>query len=374
MTIDTNEVLTRLRKVKGPDLSGNIVDLGLVSEIVVRGDRVVFSVMVPADRAAALEPLRAAAAKAAGRAEGVAAAVVTLTAARSELSGGKPLAPDASAPVALPGEARPTTGKIAPIPGIGAIVAVASGKGGVGKSTTSVNLALALQASGLRVGILDADIHGPSIPRLLRVTARPSTVPDRLMAPLEAYGLAVMSMGFLVDEETPIVWRGKIVTEALTRMLREVAWGELDVLIVDMPPGTGDVQLTMAQTVPLAGAVIVSTPQDLALIDARKGIAMFRRAGVAILGVVENMSTFVCPACGVAHQLFGQGGARREAERIGVPLLGEVPLVMAIRQKSDGGRPIVVSDPRSPEAGIYREIASRLAARLDEEQRLMAGG
>ena len=268
--------------------------------------------------------------------------------------------------------AAPPPGTKAPVPGIGAIIAVASGKGGVGKSTTSVNIALALAANGQRVGILDADIYGPSMPRLLRVSGRPEAGEGGVITPLEAYGIKVMSMGFLVDEEEPMIWRGPMVIQALTQMLREVAWGTLDVLIVDMPPGTGDAQLTMAQSVPLAGAIIVSTPQDLALIDARKGLNMFRKVDVPILGLVENMSTFICPDCGGRHDIFGHGGARKEAARIGAPFLGEVPLVMAIREKSDGGTPIVASDPDSPQAAIYRDIAARVWERLGEERR-MAG-
>jgi ATP-binding protein involved in chromosome partitioning len=245
------------------------------------------------------------------------------------------------------------------VPGVAAIVAVASGKGGVGKSTTAVNLALAMKANGLSVGILDADIYGPSLPRLLHLSGRPEAIGGRTLKPMEAYGLKTMSMGFLVDEDTPMIWRGPMVVSALTQMLREVAWGELDILVVDMPPGTGDAQLTMAQQVPLAGAIIVSTPQDLALIDARKGLAMFRRVDVPVLGIVENMSYFVAPDTGKRYEIFGHGGARREAEKLGVPFLGEVPLVMAIRETSDAGTPIVVAEPESASAAAYREIAAR---------------
>ncbi|MCW5716932.1 MAG: Mrp/NBP35 family ATP-binding protein, partial [Bauldia sp.] len=250
------------------------------------------------------------------------------------------------------------------VPGIGAIIAVASGKGGVGKSTTAVNFALALQANGLAVGLLDADVYGPSVPRLLGLTGRPELVSGRTMKPMEAYGIKAMSMGFLVDEGTPMIWRGPMVISALTQMLREVAWGALDVLVVDMPPGTGDAQLTMAQQVPLAGAVIVSTPQDLALIDARKGLAMFQRVEVPVLGIVENMSTFICPHCGTETQLFGHGGARHEAETLGVPFLGEVPLHIAIRETSDAGTPVVATDPDGPHAAAYRAIAARAWAEV----------
>jgi ATP-binding protein involved in chromosome partitioning len=253
----------------------------------------------------------------------------------------------------------PRAGKIG-VPGIGAIIAVASGKGGVGKSTTAVNLALGLLANGLRVGILDADIYGPSMPRLLKISGRPTQIDGRIINPMENYGLKVMSMGFLVDEETAMIWRGPMVQSALLQMLREVAWGELDVLVVDMPPGTGDAQLTMAQQVPLAGAVIVSTPQDLALIDARKGLNMFRKVEVPVLGIVENMSYFIAPDTGTRYDIFGHGGARREAERIGVPFLGEVPLTMNIRETSDAGTPLVASEPNGVVAGIYRGIAAKV--------------
>jgi ATP-binding protein involved in chromosome partitioning len=249
------------------------------------------------------------------------------------------------------------------VPGVGSIIAVASGKGGVGKSTTAVNLALGLRDLGLRVGVLDADIYGPSMPRLLAIKGRPEMLGNRLK-PMIGYGLKVMSIGFLVEEETPMIWRGPMVMSALTQMLREVDWGELDVMVVDMPPGTGDAQLTMAQQVPLKGAVIVSTPQDLALIDARRGIAMFRRVNVPVLGIVENMSYFLCPNCGARSDIFGHGGAREEAARLGVPFLGEVPLHMAIREKSDSGQPVVVSEPTGAHAQIFRDIAAKVRDQL----------
>jgi ATP-binding protein involved in chromosome partitioning len=253
------------------------------------------------------------------------------------------------------------------VPGVAAIIAVASGKGGVGKSTTAVNLALGLAANGLKVGILDADIYGPSMPRLLGIKGKPQTVDGKVMKPMEKYGLKVMSIGFLVEEETPMIWRGPMVMSALTQMLREVAWGELDVLVVDMPPGTGDAQLTMAQAVPLAGAVIVSTPQDLALIDARKGLNMFKRVDVPLLGIVENMSYFIAPDTGARYDIFGHGGARAEAERLGVPFLGEVPLTMNIRETSDAGTPVVAAEPDGPQAAAYRDIAAKVLERMRAE-------
>ena len=263
-----------------------------------------------------------------------------------------------------PGAARDARHRPGGVPGAKAIIAVASGKGGVGKSTTAVNLALGLKERGLAIGLLDADIYGPSIPRLLGLTGKPQQLAGNKLQPMEAYGLKVMSMGFLVDEETPMIWRGPMVMSALSQMLKDVAWGDLDVLVVDMPPGTGDAQLTMAQQVPLAGAVIVSTPQDLALIDARKGLNMFRKVNVPVLGIVENMSSFVCPHCGERSDIFGHGGAKSEAARLGVPFLGEVPLTMAVRETSDSGKPVVVSDPSSPPAVAYRDIARNVWAEL----------
>jgi ATP-binding protein involved in chromosome partitioning len=295
---------------------------------------------------------------------GVTSAMVALTA---ERRGGGGAAPQRSAPAGgAAGGPRPAPRGEASVgvPGVESIIAVASGKGGVGKSTTAVNLALGLATLGLKVGVLDADIYGPSLPKLLAIKERPQTLGGTRLKPISRYGLTVMSIGFVVDEETPMIWRGPMVISALTQMLREVEWGTLDVMVVDMPPGTGDAQLTMAQQVPLKGAVIVSTPQDLALIDARRGIAMFRRVNVPVLGIVENMSYFECPECGTRSDIFGHGGARREAERLGVPFLGEVPLHMTIREKSDAGLPVVATEPDGPHAKAYCEIAARVRDQL----------
>ncbi|WP_269582419.1 Mrp/NBP35 family ATP-binding protein [Roseibium sp. Sym1] len=358
-----NAVMERLRQIKGPDLEGDIVSLGLVSDVFASDGRVAFSITVPAERAQELEPLRQAAEKVVKEVPGVETAMVALTAERA--AGGA----RNTAPKAPPQPQRRAPEEQAPqkpgVPGIKHIIAVASGKGGVGKSTTTANLALAMAALGRKVGVLDADIYGPSVPRLFNVSGRPEQLEGRLLKPLEGYGIKVMSMGFMVEEETPMIWRGPMVISALTQMLREVAWGDLDVLVVDMPPGTGDAQLTMAQQVPLAGAVIVSTPQDLALIDARKGLNMFKRVDVPVLGIVENMSYFLCPDCGGRHDIFGHGGARAEATRLGVPFLGEIPLTMKIRETSDAGTPVVVSDPEGTVSGLYKEIAAAVLSGIE---------
>ena len=350
--VTQQEVYAALKQVAGPDGKGDIVSAGLVSGIFIASGKLFFSVTVPADRAQELEPLRLAAEKAVAAIPGVVSAVAALTA--EKRAGGPPPAPQ-----------RPSGHSKQGVPGVGAIVAVASGKGGVGKSTTAVNLALGLKANGLKVGILDADVYGPSMPRLLGLKGKPQTRDGKILIPMQAYGVKAMSMGFLVDEETPMIWRGPMVMSALTQMLREVEWGDLDILIVDMPPGTGDAQLTMAQQVALAGAVIVSTPQDLALIDARKGLNMFRKVDVPVLGIVENMSYFIAPDTGRRYDIFGHGGARLEAERIGVPFLGEVPLDMALRENSDNGTPLVATQPDGPHARIYREMAAKVWAGVE---------
>jgi ATP-binding protein involved in chromosome partitioning len=369
--VTKEQVLEKLKGVRGPDMDGNIVDMGLVSDVFISDSKVYFSITVPAERARELDPLRAAAERVVKEIPGVKGAMVALTADKKATASQAPVQRPAATPphaghshaghahAAAPGQ-RPAGPAKAGIPGVGAIIAVASGKGGVGKSTTSVNLALALRANGLRVGILDADIYGPSMPRLLKISGRPQQIEGRMIRPMENYGLKVMSMGFLVDEEVAMIWRGPMIQSALLQMLREVAWGELDVLVVDMPPGTGDAQLTMAQQVPLAGAVIVSTPQDLALIDARKGLAMFRKVEVPVFGIVENMSYFIAPDTGARYDIFGHGGARKEAERIGVPFLGEVPLTIGIRETSDAGTPVVVSEPDGEITKVYREIARKV--------------
>ncbi len=364
--VTKEQILEELERVKGPELSDNIVDLGLISEIVINKDKVYFAIAVDPARAEELEPLRQAAENVVMEIPGVSSATVTLTADREAGAAPAPASngPPPAGPMGGPGAAPQSVG----IPGVKHIIAVASGKGGVGKSTTAINLALAFQDQGLKVGVLDADIYGPSMPRLLGITGRPQPTQGNILKPMEGYGLKVMSMGFLVEEDTPMIWRGPMVMSAISQMLKEVDWGELDLMVVDMPPGTGDAQLTMAQQVPLAGAIIVSTPQDLALIDARKGLNMFRKVDVPVLGIVENMSYFECPGCGERSDIFGHGGARKEAEKLGVPFLGEVPLHMDIRETSDSGQPIVISDPKSSHAAAYRGIAENAWAGIEQDE------
>jgi ATP-binding protein involved in chromosome partitioning len=357
-----NDVLAALAEVASPD-GVALPATGKLSDIVASDDgKVFFSITVDAGAVKQWEAARARAETAIRALPGVKSVLVALTA---ERTGGaappqrRPQGP-ASGPRAGTAPGAPSAPSPAGIPGVGAIIAVASGKGGVGKSTTAVNLALGLRDLGLKVGILDADIYGPSMPKLLAIREKPQTIGGNRLKPIERHGMPVMSIGFLIEEETPMIWRGPMVMSALTQMLREVEWGTLDVMVVDMPPGTGDAQLTMAQQVPLKGAVIVSTPQDLALIDARRGIAMFRRVNVPVLGIVENMSTFICPQCGTRTDIFGHGGARAEAERLGVPFLGEVPLDIVIREKSDSGQPVVATMPDGPHAKCYRDIAARV--------------
>jgi ATP-binding protein involved in chromosome partitioning len=359
------QVLAALQQVASPN-GQPLTDAAVLSDVVVSGEKVFFSLSVDAASVKAWEPVRARAEAAVKAVPGIKSAMVALTAERS--GGQRPAAQAPQAAQARPhahGQAGQGPGSTQPgIPGVDAIIAVASGKGGVGKSTTAVNLALGLRDQGLKVGILDADIYGPSLPKLLAIREKPTTIGGNRLKPIERYGLTVMSIGFLIDEDTPMIWRGPMVMSAITQMLREVEWGKLDVMVVDMPPGTGDAQLTMAQQVPLKGAVIVSTPQDLALIDARRGVAMFKRVNVPVLGVVENMSYFLCPSCGTRSDIFSHGGAHKEAERLGVPFLGEVPLHMTIRERSDAGLPVVATEPDGPHAKIYRDIAARVLAEI----------
>ncbi|MBS7698529.1 MULTISPECIES: Mrp/NBP35 family ATP-binding protein [unclassified Chelatococcus] len=374
--ITRDAIVARLNTLAGPDGTTPLGRSAALSEVVVAGEKVYFSIAIDPARSQEFEPLRQRAEGLVREMPGVGSVIVTLTA---EATPSRVEGTRTSQRAAAPGGGeRPLGPKAAAqtkagIPGVKHIVAVASGKGGVGKSTVACNLALALARQGLKVGLLDADIYGPSLPKLLALSEKPEIIPGRrILKPLLAHGLRVMSIGFLVDEQAAMIWRGPMVMSAIQQMLREVEWGELDVLIVDMPPGTGDAQLTMAQNAALAGVVIVSTPQDLALIDARRGVAMFRRVEVPILGVVENMSSFICPHCGGRSDIFGHGGARDEAKAMGVPFLGEVPLTMALRRASDEGDPIVVRDPHGPEASVFMDIAAQLTEALGGAPRLRA--
>lgn len=369
MSVTQQQVLDSLARIKSPR-GVALTNANVLSPISAADGKVFFSINVDAAEARAWESVRAEAEAAVRAIAGVTTVMVALTAER-KAGAAPPPTPSRGTPGVQPVHAhKPPQGGTSPmarqaeIPGIAAVIAVASGKGGVGKSTTALNLALGLRDLGLKVGLLDADIYGPSVPRLTGLHTKPELNDARKMIPLRRFGVAIMSIGFLVEEETAMIWRGPMVMSAVTQMLRDVEWGELDVLVVDMPPGTGDAQLTLAQNVPLKGAVIISTPQDLSLIDARRGLAMFRKVNVPVLGIVENMSYFQCPQCGTKSDIFGHGGARHEAEKLGVPFLGEIPLHMAIRATSDAGNPVVDSEPDGPHAAIYRAIAGQVRDQL----------
>lgn len=345
--VSEQDVLSALQAVPGPDGKTPLPRSGALSGLSIKDGKVYLSITADPRRSATLEPLRAAAEAAVKKLPGVVNAFVSLTAEKT-----------------APPPPRPAPPRGVAITGVSNIIAVASGKGGVGKSTCAVNLAIGLAALGWRVGILDADVYGPSLPRLLGLKTRPAS-DGRSIHPLTAYGIKAMSIGFLVEEEDAMIWRGPMVMSAIQQLLRDVLWGELDCLVVDMPPGTGDAQLTLAQSVALAGAVIVSTPQDLALTDARRGIAMFNKVAVPVLGIIENMSYFVCPHCGGRSDIFAHGGARQEAERHGVPFLGEVPLDISIREHSDSGRPVAAVDLDGEHAKAYHAIAAKIKASLE---------
>ena len=361
--VTEDQVRAALAQVMDPDHGKDIVSLGRVQGLVLRDGNVGFSIEVEPERGAALEGLRKEAEEKVMALAGVVSVTAVLTAERPD-GQSRAQAPKAEANAPKPGPAGPGpgSGQAAPqrptlLPGVKHIIAVASAKGGVGKSTVAVNLALALAAEGHETGILDADIFGPSLPRMLGIDDRPQSADGKIMEPLSHHGIKAMSIGFLVDEKTPMIWRGPMVMGALEQMMRDVNWGSLDVLVVDMPPGTGDVQLTMAQRVPLAGAVIVSTPQEIALLDVRRGLAMFNKVNVPVLGIIENMSTFVCPHCGEESHIFGHGGAKECAKELRIPFLGEIPLDMVIRETSDSGSPVMISHPGSDHEKRFRAIA-----------------
>jgi len=366
-SVTRDDIAAALSTVLDEGSGKDVVSAGLIQGLVVREGHVGFSLEVDPAKGAAKEPLRKACEEAVKRVAGVLSVTAVLTAHRGTHS---PSAAKGHSHAHTHGPAEGNKQQRAPqgamqIPGVKAIIAVASGKGGVGKSTVAVNLALALSKLGRRVGLLDADIYGPSIPRMMGLTGKPESKDGKKLLPKEKYGIRTMSIGYLVDEDTPMIWRGPMVQSALTQMMRDVEWGELDVLVVDMPPGTGDAQLTMAQRVPLAGAIVVSTPQEIALIDARKGFAMFDKTHVPVFGIVENMAYFVSPGSGEKSYIFGEGGARRMAEKLGCDFLGEVPLHMTIRETSDSGEPIVATAPDSDEAKPFIDIARRVGEHLD---------
>ena len=342
-TISQKDIMDVLRKIQDPERGSDIVSLNMVSGLQVSGaGEVLFMIEVDPARGPHLEPLRQNAERVVAALPGIKKVTVVLTAENQN--------EPAKRPQKIPGLA----------PGVRHIIAVASGKGGVGKSTVAANLAIALANNGQKkIGLLDADIYGPSQPRMMGLSGKKPGGTEGKIEPLEAYGVKVMSIGFMIDAEAPLVWRGPMVQSAILQLLKDVEWGALDVLVVDMPPGTGDAQLTMAQKVPLAGAVIVSTPQDIALLDARKGIEMFRKVNVPILGVVENMSTYICANCGHEEHIFGHGGARAEAEKLGVPFLGEIPLHGDIRANADAGKPA-----GAEHAGVFATIGARITEAL----------
>ncbi len=350
MSVSRADVLEVLKRIEDPASGRSLVDADLVRALVVEDGRIRFVLEVAPENGARMEPARAAAVAELEKLAG-AGNVSALVTAHSEKR-----APD----LKVGRHPQPQKGpqKVA---GVDRIIAVASGKGGVGKSTVSANLAVALAAEGRRVGLLDADVYGPSQPRMLGITGRPASSPDgKTILPLRNHGVTLMSIGLLTREDEAVVWRGPMLMGALQQMLGQVQWGRLDVLIVDLPPGTGDVQMTLAQKAEVTGAIVVSTPQDIALIDARKALNMFEKMNVPVLGMVENMSSYICPNCGHEAHIFGHGGARDEAHRHGIPFLGEIPLDLAIRTASDGGAPIVASQPASPQAGAFRDLARRL--------------
>ncbi|MFB2530625.1 iron-sulfur cluster carrier protein ApbC [Paracoccus sp. p4-l81] len=351
MSVTREDVLATLSRIADPVAGGDIVASGLVRALTVDGGTIRFVMEIGPDQAEVMTPVRAQAEAALRGLTGVTQVQIAMTA------HGTPKPPPDLKP-------RPSATGPQPVPGVRRIIAVASGKGGVGKSTVAANLACALAAAGKRVGLLDADVYGPSQPRMLGVSARPASPDGKTIIPLVAHGVAMMSLGLLTKENEALIWRGPMLMGALQQMLFQVAWtqggADLDVLIVDLPPGTGDVQLTLAQKVPVTGAVIVSTPQDVALLDARKGIDMFRKLNVPILGLIENMSVHICSTCGSAEHIFGHGGVRAEAEQMGVPLLAEIPLHLSIRTGGDDGVPVVVAAPGSPQAEAFHQVARRL--------------
>jgi len=358
MQVTDIEITATLKTVNLPESNHNIIDAGVVSGLIIKDGHVQFALEIDPANAERMEPVRKEAEQAAAKVPGVLSVTAVLTAHRPADS--KPQQTQKPQQPQQPQQPKKL------LPQVRAIVAVASGKGGVGKSTTAANLAVSFRSMGLRTAMLDADIYGPSLPTMMGISGRPSSPDGKIIIPMEAHGITCMSIGFLVPQDTPMIWRGPMVMGALEQMMGDVQWGPQDILVVDMPPGTGDAQLTMAQRVPIAGAVIVSTPQDLSLIDAKKGLNMFRKVEVPVLGIVENMSYFTCPHCGERSDIFAHGGAAQAATQVGVDFLGEIPLDMAIREGGDNGTPIAVSDPDGAHAQAYRAIAENIWAKVGD--------
>ncbi len=342
MSVTQEQVLSVLRTVQDPDLHKDIVSLGFVKDVRVAGGEVDFTIELTTPACPVRDVMKA-------EAEQKVAALPGVSAARANMTASV--------------RARGGFGREA-VPGIKNIVAVGAGKGGVGKSTTAVNLALALAATGAKVGLLDGDVYGPNLPQMLGAHGQPEATAEKTIIPLQAHGVKVISMGMLVPPDQPVIWRGPMLHGAVQQFMRDVAWGELDYLIVDLPPGTGDVSLSMAQSVPVAGAVLVTTPQGVSVSDVRKAVGMFRQLNIPVLGVVENMSYFVCGHCQERTEIFGHGGGARMAEELGIPFLGEVPIDTRVRSGGDEGQPIVVAAPDTPAAGAFRKVARRVAAQI----------
>jgi ATP-binding protein involved in chromosome partitioning len=369
--VDEEAIIEVLRGVRDTDNPEDVVGRGLIQGLQVRNGHVAFTVEVDPERAAHYEPLRKRCEDAVFDMRGVLSVTAVLTAhqeapapQKSGAKGGMDEGKEGMGSGGGPQQSGELQKK--GIPGVRAILAVASGKGGVGKSTTAVNIAMAFARSGLRVGLMDADIYGPSVPKMMGLSGRPDATPDgKKVLPKEAFGVKCMSIGFLVPEDTPMIWRGPMVMSAIQQLLHEVVWGKLDVLVCDLPPGTGDAQLTMAQHVPITGAVVVSTPQDVALLDVRKGLNMFRKVDVPVFGVIENMSFFLCPSCGHRAEIFGHGGAKQTAAEMETDFLGEIPLHLSIREHADAGTPIVMAEPDSEHAAAYQAIAGRVADKIE---------
>ena len=358
--VSREDVVEALKRIVDPSQGKDLIAADMAKAITVSGGNVSFVIEVDPARGSEMEPVRAAAQQAVEGLPGVEKVTAVLTAHSAEPQPSRTSTPKGPPPDLGTGKKKPAEPASKKIEGVDRIIPIASGKGGVGKSTVSCNLAVALAAQGLRVGLLDADVYGPSQPRMLGISGRPSSPDGKIILPLRNHGVTAMSIGMMLPEGEAVVWRGPMLMGALEQMLRQVQWGRLDVLLVDLPPGTGDVQLTLAQKAEVTGAIIVSTPQDVALLDARKALDMFRKTETPVAGLIENMSTYICPNCGHEAQIFGHGGARAEAEKLGTPFLGEIPLDLDIRVSGDGGAPIVAAKPASPQARAFIDVAARL--------------